>query len=171
MNKAVNFAMIVMLSTIAVSRLSFSANEPVGARASGTTSAKPTMAAPVVMPVTTPNRSVYLNGVDISSARNQDLRNVHIKISDNGDVFIAAPQYQVTEEETFMPLSSYTGKSAPPEHKPPQAMNSGSGAKSANAAQENTPVEKPSAITPDITTPATSAPAQPASPNAPKTVK
>jgi hypothetical protein len=74
------------------------------------------------MPVTTPNRSVYLNGVDISSARNQDLRNVHIKITENGDIFVSAPQYQVTEEETFMPLSSYSSKNGAPEHKPPQSL-------------------------------------------------
>lgn len=77
---------------------------------------------PGKMPTTTPNRSIFLNGVDISSSRNHDLRNVHIKITENGDIFISAPQYQVTEEETFMPLSSYTTKSAPPEHKSPQAQ-------------------------------------------------
>lgn len=75
-------------------------------------------------PVVSGNRSVYLNGIDISSARNQDLRNVHIKISETGDIYINAPQYQVTEEETFLPLSSYTSKSPLPEHKAPQAMNS-----------------------------------------------
>jgi len=75
------------------------------------------------LPVTSGNRSIYLNGIDISSARNQDLRNVHIKISDGGDIYISAPQYQVTEEETFLPLSSYTSKSPLPEHKAPQAMS------------------------------------------------
>lgn len=76
------------------------------------------------MPVTSGNRSIYLNGIDISSARSQDLRNVHIKISDGGDIYISAPQYQVTEEETFLPLSSYTSKSPLPEHRPPQALSS-----------------------------------------------
>ena len=75
------------------------------------------------LPVISGNRSIYLNGIDISSARNQDLRNVHVKISENGDIYISAPQYQVTEEETFLPLSSYTSKSPLPEHKAPQAMN------------------------------------------------
>ena len=79
-------------------------------------------------PITTPNRSIFLNGIDISSARSQDLRNVHIKISETGDIFISAPQYQVTEEETFLPLSSYTTKQVTPEHKPPQAMGAGTGA-------------------------------------------
>jgi len=78
-------------------------------------------------PITSPNRSIFLNGIDISSARSQDLRNVHIKISETGDIFISAPQYQVTEEETFLPLSSYTTKQVTPEHKPPQAMGTGTG--------------------------------------------
>jgi hypothetical protein len=73
------------------------------------------------MPLSTPNRSVYMNGVDISSSRSQDLRNVHVKISDDGDIYIAAPQYQVTEEETFLPLSTYT-RAKTPEHKPAQPM-------------------------------------------------
>ena len=91
----------------------------------GTTPPQASSAAPA--PITSPNRSIFLNGIDISSARSQDLRNVHIKISETGDIFISAPQYQVTEEETFLPLSSYTTKQVTPEHKPPQAMGSGTG--------------------------------------------
>jgi hypothetical protein len=116
--------------------------------------AKPTTASHTqprasVMPVTTPNRSIYMNGVDISSARNQDLRNVHVKISENGDMYIAAPQYQVTEEETFLPLSTYT-KSKPPEHRQAQPMNSAT-TKTAKAPSE----------------PKVDAPLAPASPSAP----
>jgi hypothetical protein len=105
------------------------------------------------MPLSTPNRSIYMNGVDISSSRNQDLRNVHVKISDNGDIYIAAPQYQVTEEETFLPLSTYT-KAKTPEHKPAQPMNSASGkaaAKTAAAAIEpkpDAPAKPASAVAP-----------------------
>jgi hypothetical protein len=124
------------------------------------------------MPVTTPNRSVFMNGVDISSARNQDLRNVHIKISENGDIFIAGPQYQVTEEETFMPLSSYTGKSQPPAHKAPQELNSGA-PKTAKSALDGMGSDKSAAApaaNPATTPPAAATqPAQPASANAPKT--
>jgi len=124
-----------------------------------------------LMPVTTPNRSIYLNGVDVSSARNQDLRNVHIKISENGDLFISAPQYQVTEEETFMPLSSYTTKSLAPAHKAPQAMRDPSNPDTAKA------IEKPASDKASNTksgaekpnTPAQNAPAQPASAALPKT--
>jgi hypothetical protein len=114
---------------------------------------------PGKMPITTPNRSLFLNGVDISSARNQDLRNVHIKITENGDIFISAPQYQVTEEETFMPLSSYTSKSAPPEHKAPQVLKdagapvtarsleraAGESTKQPSSRQESQPVSVPAA--------------------------
>ena len=67
-------------------------------------------------------RTIYMNGIDISSARNQDLRNVHIKIDEYGNLFVTAPHYQVTEEETFTPLSSYKHSSELPEHKAPQAM-------------------------------------------------
>ena len=94
-------------------------------------------------PITTPNRSIFLNGIDISSARSQDLRNVHIKISETGDIFISAPQYQVTEEETFLPLSSYTTKQVTPEHKPPQAMGTGTGSAAvAKAPTEGSVAEK-----------------------------
>ena len=89
------------------------------------------------MPITTPNRSIYMNGVDISSARNQDLRNVHIKISDNGDLYITAPQYQVTEEETFLPLSTRV-KPSLPEHKAPQSMSGQTAAKPAKSSPEKT---------------------------------
>lgn len=52
-------------------------------------------------------RSIFLNGIDVSSARNQTLKNVQIKINENGDVFMIAPHYQVNEEETYTPLSRY----------------------------------------------------------------
>lgn len=51
-------------------------------------------------------RSIYLNGVDISSAQNQELKSVNITINENGDIFIIAPHYHVNEEDTYMPLSS-----------------------------------------------------------------
>lgn len=51
-------------------------------------------------------RSIFLNGKDISSAKGEKLDNVSVFVSENGDVFITAPQYQVHEEKTFVPLSS-----------------------------------------------------------------
>lgn len=50
-------------------------------------------------------RSVFLNGIDVSSARSQELRHVQVRINERGDIFISAPHYQVTEEDFFTPLS------------------------------------------------------------------
>jgi len=65
-------------------------------------------------------RSVFLNGIDISSARNQTLKNVQIKINEQGDVFLIAPHYQVNEEETYTPLSRYVQGSSGPTHTAPR---------------------------------------------------
>ena len=116
---------------------------------------------PVRMPSTIPNRSIYLNGVDISSARNQDLRNVQVKVGDNGDIYISAPQYQVTEEETFMPLSSYSGRSGTPAHRAPQELNGPNTQKTAKVVPE---AEAAAPATPAVP----AAPAAPASPTPPK---
>ena len=123
-------------------------------------------APPMKMPSTTPNRSIYLNGVDISSARNQDLRNVQVKVADNGDLYISAPQYQVTEEETFMPLSSYSGRSGAPTHKPPQELNSNNIPKTAKVAPEADAPAAPAGATPSA--PASATPSAPASASPPK---
>ena len=47
---------------------------------------------------------IFLNGVDISSARNQNLKNVNVTISEDGTVFIEAPHYQVREDDIFTSL-------------------------------------------------------------------
>lgn len=65
-------------------------------------------------------RSIFLNGIDVSSARNQDLKNVDVVINEHGDVFIAAPHYQVNEEDTYLPLSKYVQSLNAPAHKPMQ---------------------------------------------------
>ncbi len=39
--------------------------------------------------------SVYLNGVDISGAMNQDLKGVDVHINNMGNVFLSAPKYYV----------------------------------------------------------------------------
>lgn len=51
-------------------------------------------------------RSIFLNGVDISSAKTQQLKKVDVKIDEKGDIHIMAPHYQVHEENTFVPLSA-----------------------------------------------------------------
>ena len=67
-------------------------------------------------------RSVYLNGIDISSAVTQDVKNVDVRIDERGDIFIFAPHYQVNEEDAYTPLSRQKPKTAIPEHKPPAPM-------------------------------------------------
>jgi hypothetical protein len=53
-------------------------------------------------------RVIYLNGVDISSAKNQSLEQVNVRIDARGNVYIEAPQYEVQQESTFVPLSRQT---------------------------------------------------------------
>jgi hypothetical protein len=124
---------------------------------------------PSSQPLTSGTRSLYLNGIDISSARSQDLRNVHVKISEDGDIYISAPQYQVTEDETFLPLSSYTDKSPMPEHKSPQAMKA---IKTGGDVSEKENLSGRSETAPptanSVKAPSSMAPAQPASDLTPK---
>ena len=50
------------------------------------------------------SRRIYLNGIDISSAVHQELKNVNVKIDGQGNLFIEAPHYQVIEESKQLPL-------------------------------------------------------------------
>ncbi len=73
-------------------------------------------------------RKVYINGTDISGAREQVLKKVDVRISDSGDIFITAPHYQVYEEDSFTPLSAYQkaqeGKeTVKPVHKGPEGLS------------------------------------------------
>lgn len=70
-------------------------------------------------------RSVFLNGIDISSAKSQDLKHVDIHISENGDLFVIAPHYQVNEEDTYIPLSKYVQGLNQPAHHAPQSIEAG----------------------------------------------
>ena len=84
-------------------------------------------------------RSVYLNGVDISGAKNQVLNNVNLNVDEHGDIFISAPHYKVYEENHFLPLSSKSPKTSLP-HKPLRSMshmNEGT-----DSAKENTQKER-----------------------------
>lgn len=69
-------------------------------------------------------KSVFLNGVDISSARSQELKNVDVIINEQGEIFLLAPHYQVNEEDTYVPLSKYAQGLGPISHKPPMAVRS-----------------------------------------------
>ncbi|MBC7661394.1 MAG: hypothetical protein H7249_16995 [Chitinophagaceae bacterium] len=50
------------------------------------------------------SRSVFLNGVDISSTKNQSMQQVNVNIDSQGNVYIEAPHYEAQQETTFVPL-------------------------------------------------------------------
>lgn len=64
-------------------------------------------------------RSIYLNGDDVSSARNAFVEGANIRIDGDGNVFIIAPHYQKKEETTYVPLSAWKESPGKPEHKNP----------------------------------------------------
>ncbi len=77
-------------------------------------------------------RSVFLNGKDISSARDQDLHHVEVRIDGTGNIFLEAEHYQVSEETQYTPLSSYLPPNRPKEgfatpSSPPQVPKSARG--------------------------------------------
>ncbi|MBC7532984.1 MAG: hypothetical protein H7318_15525 [Oligoflexus sp.] len=49
-------------------------------------------------------RSVFLNGIDISSTKNQSMQQVNITIDSQGNIYIEAPHYEAQQETTFVPL-------------------------------------------------------------------
>lgn len=74
-------------------------------------------------------RSVFINGVDVSSGKNIQLKNVQVTINEHGDIHISAPQYDVNEEDNFTPLSRYMhgpATTTTPVHKPMQAIGAAS---------------------------------------------
>ncbi len=52
------------------------------------------------------SRNIFLNGKDVSTVRNQTLKNVDVHIDDKGDIVITATHYQVKEQEHYRPLGS-----------------------------------------------------------------
>lgn len=69
-------------------------------------------------------RVIYLNGVDISSAKNQSLEQVNIRIDAQGHIYIEASQYEVQQDTTFVPLSRQMPLHPNlPEHKIPGPMS------------------------------------------------
>ncbi len=75
------------------------------------------------------SRSIYLNGIDISSAKNQALNQVNLRIDAQGNVYIEAPQYDVQRETTFIPLGrQLPGGARHPEHRSPSPLTQFPGA-------------------------------------------
>lgn len=66
-------------------------------------------------------RSIFLNGTDISSATNQEMKNVEVKIDAEGNIHMSAPHYQVIEEDQYSPLSRLVEGVNKPAHKMPSA--------------------------------------------------
>jgi len=85
-------------------------------------------------------RNVFLNGIDISSAKSQDLKHVDVRISETGDIFLVAPHYQVNEEDSFVPLSRYVQGLNQPVHQPAQMMSGTVPAKSGPAMPPSVPM-------------------------------
>ena len=67
-------------------------------------------------------RTIYVNGVDVSGIRNAEMKDVTVKISESGDVFILAPQYQVLEEKTFVPVNEHEVMRSKVKHTPPTQL-------------------------------------------------
>lgn len=90
-------------------------------------------------------RNIYVNGVDITSANNQEMRKVDVRIDERGDIHISAPHYVVHEQESYHPLSSQTMKSKPettrPMHKTMAPLTTGrqSAVEQAPTSQEDAP--------------------------------
>ena len=99
-------------------------------------------------------RDVYLNGTDISSAFNQQIKNADIRIDEKGTLYISAPHYQVKEQDTYLPLSKFFEDTQPPAHKKePQPLHT-----------QSTEAPHPSAATASAAvSPANPPPAPPAS--------
>jgi hypothetical protein len=97
---------------------------------------------------TTGLRNVFLNGIDISSAKSQDLKHVDVHISESGDIFLVAPHYQVNEEDSFVPLSRYVQGLSQPTHQPAQKMESTVQAQPGPGAPVANPMSTTAAATP-----------------------
>jgi hypothetical protein len=50
------------------------------------------------------SKVIYLNGVNITSARNQEMTNVSVKIDESGNIFLVAPQYDVSVKKSYRAL-------------------------------------------------------------------
>ena len=68
-------------------------------------------------------RSIFVNGVDITGAVEQTLREVTVYIDKNGDVLITAPQYRVLAKESVKPLGGKPERRRLPKHRSPEKMS------------------------------------------------
>ncbi len=103
-------------------------------------------------------RSLFLNGTDISSARNQLLKNVTLRIDEEGNVFIEAPHYNVREESEYLPISKWAGSKHPAHNATVRALPHPQTA--GTAAPGAMPITNSSAAGPGAAMPAPGAPTQ-----------
>jgi hypothetical protein len=57
----------------------------------------------------------FVNGAEATNLRNVEMQNVSIRINENGDIFIQAPQYQLQTSDKFIPIDDYQKKNLPPQ--------------------------------------------------------
>jgi hypothetical protein len=125
----------------------------------------PVQKGPITLPQGASNRSIFLNGVDISSVKNQELKNVQsIRINERGDIYITDSHYTVVEEETYAPLSSR--EPAYPLRKPLQERKETDS--QADQKLEEKLVPKAADATNQETKPSTTEPVEPAAKTIPK---
>lgn len=73
-------------------------------------------------------RSIFLNGIDISNARNQSLEGVDIRIDSEGNVFIIGNHYEIHQQQPLPPLVPKANlPNTPPPHKPRAKRPAGPG--------------------------------------------
>jgi len=70
-------------------------------------------------------RSIYFNGIDISSARSQTLKKVNVRIDEHGNVFLEGEHYRVHHEAHYTPLSKWLSDAPQIKHRPRQTISSG----------------------------------------------
>ena len=76
------------------------------------------------------NIRVFLNGQGINSVRNQTLENVNVRIAEDGNIYISAPQYEVNVEKNYRPLIPQEIPTYNKEKPTPEFLQSKEGSKS-----------------------------------------
>lgn len=101
-----------------------------------------------------PSRSIYLNGVNVSTIREESLENVKVEIDRNGNILITAPHYEVTQDSSYHPLLQSELPKFPREQIKPEGMPSGTYSKKSG---QKVPAEEPEQSEPKPDDPATRA--------------
>lgn len=65
-------------------------------------------------------RRVFLNGIEISGATGQLLKDVDVNISSEGDIFITGEHYKVFHEERYVPIRNVREASGGISHQKPR---------------------------------------------------